>query len=106
MKLTKFKSGILFLVISVFIQVNHAAVKIGKKFEPHGRHTTIIHFDNNDGVVIDQDLLEIFNHPEVAECKIVVYSIVGEFRKGKSFFMNYALRFMYANVSRKIILKK
>ena len=70
------------------------------KRHPYGNHATIISFSSDKGVIFDQDSIEILNHPEVADRKIVVYSIVGEFRKGKSFFMDYALRFMYANVSK------
>lgn len=42
---------------------------------------------------------KVFLHPEVAGRKIVVISIVGPVKTGKSFFMNYCLRFLYANVS-------
>jgi hypothetical protein len=45
---------------------------------------------------IDRILLD----PLVIDRKIVVMSIIGEYRKGKSFFLNYCLRFMYANVSK------
>ena len=60
-------------------------------FEPVGDDTEVIVNDN----ALDQILL----HPEVKNRKIVVVSIIGAFRKGKSFFMDYCLRFMYANVS-------
>lgn len=49
----------------------------------------------NRNEVIDRILL----HPEVRDRKIVVISIIGEYRKGKSFFLGYCLRFLYANVS-------
>lgn len=49
--------------------------------------------------IIDQPELDhILNHAEVRDRKIVVFSIIGPQKKGKSFFMNYCLRFMYANV--------
>lgn len=38
-------------------------------------------------------------HPEVQYRKVVVVSIVGAFRSGKSFFLDYCLRYLYANVS-------
>lgn len=47
-----------------------------------------------------QALDEILLHPDVEDRQIVVISIVGAFRKGKSYFLNYCLRFLYANVSR------
>lgn len=43
-------------------------------------------------------LNEIFCHDEVKDREIVVFSIVGAFRQGKSYFMDYCLRFMYGNV--------
>jgi atlastin len=45
--------------------------------------------------IIDKMLL----HPEVQNRNIVVVSVIGEYRKGKSFLLDYCLRFMYANVS-------
>lgn len=44
-------------------------------------------------------ITKFFNQTELADRKIVAVSIVGDSKKGKSFFMNYCLRFMYANVS-------
>lgn len=49
---------------------------------------------------MDNDTLnDMFLHPDVKDRKIVAVSIIGAFRKGKSFLMDYVLRFMYANVS-------
>jgi Guanylate-binding protein, N-terminal domain len=31
---------------------------------------------------------------------IVIISVIGEYRRGKSFFLDYCLRFLYANVSK------
>jgi Guanylate-binding protein, N-terminal domain len=47
-----------------------------------------------------KSISSVLMHPEVRNRKIVAISIVGALRKGKSFFMNYCLRFMYANVRR------
>ena len=108
MGLKKFKTGILFLVIiSVFVQASYAekrsptiaAPKKNKKQHPHGKHTAVVSFDGNNGVIIDQDSIKMLTKYGVGDRKIVIFSIVGEFRKGKSFFMDYALRFMYSNVS-------
>lgn len=53
-----------------------------------------------DTVQVDYPKIETtFNHPEVADRKIVAVSVIGALRKGKSFLMAYCLRFMYANVS-------
>ena len=72
---------------------------VGEKKHPHGEPASLMSFHNGSIVVDYKKISEIFLHPEVADRKIVVVSIVGAFRKGKSFFMDYCLRFMYANVS-------
>lgn len=55
--------------------------------------------DINGKIIVDFEKLdEILLHPEVKDRKIVVVSIVGAFRKGKSFLMDYCLRYMYGNV--------
>lgn len=54
----------------------------------------------NQTIAVDYDSIDkIFLHSEVVNRKIVAVSIIGAFRKGKSFLMDYALRYMYANVS-------
>lgn len=62
------------------------------KFDPHGKF-----------IVDNETLDEMFSHPEVRDRKIVAVSIIGAFRKGKSFLMDYALRFMYGHVSKQIL---
>jgi Guanylate-binding protein, N-terminal domain len=58
--------------------------------------------ETNHSIVVDYDnITEIFNRDEIANRKIVAVSIIGALRKGKSFFLAYCLRYMYANVSLK-----
>jgi hypothetical protein len=77
----------------------HEAKAEESKQHPHGVHTGIITFSKKDGVSVDYESIKILLHPTLANRKIVVFSIIGAFRKGKSFLMDYCLRFMYANVS-------
>ena len=85
------------------LQVLIKANVVKRPNHPHGNPSNILRFDqvgNDTNVIVDKIALDrIFLHPEVKNRKIVVVSIIGAFRKGKSFFMDYCLRFMYANVS-------
>lgn len=65
----------------------------------YGQPFSLLNFENNTFTVENENIDNIFLHPEVANRKIVVVSIIGAFRKGKSFLMDYCLRFMYANVN-------
>lgn len=65
----------------------------------YGEPLNVIKFTNS---MIDFDkakLESLLLHQEVKDRKVVVLSIVGAFRKGKSFFLDYCLRFLYGNVS-------
>lgn len=67
---------------------------------PYGTPLNIMSINNNETIQVDYDSVDrIFLHPDVADRKVVVISIVGALRKGKSFFLDYCLRFMYGNVS-------
>lgn len=66
----------------------------------YGKPVSILNFRIAGKFIIDNSTLdEIFQYPEVKDRKIVAVSIIGAFRKGKSFLMDYALRYMYGNVS-------
>lgn len=65
----------------------------------YGDPLSIMWVSDNHSEIIDLDVIhDTFLHPEVVDRKIVVLSITGAVNKGKSFLMNYCLRFMYANV--------
>lgn len=54
----------------------------------------------NSKIEFDENALkELLLHSEVRDRKIVLFAIVGAFRRGKSFFLDYCLRYLYANVS-------
>jgi Guanylate-binding protein, N-terminal domain len=62
----------------------------------YGSPLSIIKFNGSVDIQLDKAGLEgLLLHPEV-----VILSIVGAFRKGKSFFLDYCLRFLYGHVSR------
>ncbi|CAO1444180.1 unnamed protein product [Diamesa hyperborea] len=64
----------------------------------YGAPVSVLNFNNEEKVVMNKlELCKIFLHPEVEKRKVVIVSIVGPFRQGKSFFLNFCLRYMYAN---------
>jgi Guanylate-binding protein, N-terminal domain len=76
------------------------------KNHPHGDPVSLMSIIK-DTVNVDYKKIEsTFDHPEVADRKIVAVSVIGALRKGKSFLMAYCLRFMYANVSEISLITK
>lgn len=64
-----------------------------------GHPVRIFSFNEGNAAECDSDVLEsILMNEHVKNRKIVVLSIIGAFRKGKSFLLDYCLRYMYANV--------
>jgi hypothetical protein len=67
---------------------------------PFGKAECIVEFsENNEFIINDGPLKKLLNHEKVANRKVVAFSIVGAFRNGKSFFLDYCLRYLYENVS-------
>ena len=67
---------------------------------PFGHSVNVLKFGDDNQVIVDNtELDKMFLHPDVKNRKVVVFSIIGAFRRGKSFFLDYCLRFLYANVS-------
>ena len=61
----------------------------------------LLNINGNDGELqFNQNTVnDLFMNPKLADRNVVVFSIVGAFRKGKSFLLNYVLRYLYSNVS-------
>ncbi|CAG9800754.1 unnamed protein product [Chironomus riparius] len=67
---------------------------------PLARPIVALKFINENDVFYNSTEIDrMLNHCNVKDRKIVVFSIVGSFRKGKSFFLDYCLRFLYAHYS-------
>ena len=67
---------------------------------PYGKNEQVFKFTQKSEVEIFTDpLKKLLMHPDVKYRKIVAFSLIGAYRKGKSFFLGYCLRFLYANVS-------
>ena len=73
----------------------------------YGKPVCVLEFkdqESGDRIKFDKEALEnILLHEEVKDRKIMAMSIVGAFRKGKSFMMDYFLRYLYAHVSTIIV---
>lgn len=66
----------------------------------YGKPLSIIKFNDSKQLEFDKSALDgLLLHPQVKDRKIVLLSIVGAFRKGKSFFLDYCLRYLYGHVS-------
>lgn len=64
----------------------------------------LLDFSDNDQktvLLVEDSIEKLFMDPLVYDRDVVVVSIAGAFRKGKSFLMNYMLRYLYANVSQR-----
>ncbi len=59
----------------------------------------MIQFFEKTASIDDLSFRQILLHPLVKNRKIVSVSIVGAFRKGKSFLLDYMLRYLYFTVS-------
>jgi len=67
---------------------------------PYGKPENVLGFSKYKEVFVrDEPLRQMFLHPDVKHRKIVAFSIIGPYRKGKSFFLNYCLRYLYTHVS-------
>lgn len=65
-----------------------------------GKPVVALEFKSNQNVFINTAEIEkLLNHRDVRDRKIVIFSIIGAFRGGKSFFLDYCLRFLYTHVS-------
>jgi Guanylate-binding protein, N-terminal domain len=66
----------------------------------YGKPLNVMTVKGDGGLKIEDSFLDkLFLDPAVKDRKPVIISILGDFRKGKSFLLDYFLRFLYANVS-------
>lgn len=73
-----------------------------------GHHTTnsetaaavqIINLDNHSFYVDSKTVEKILGNKRIRDRHIVIFSIVGALRNGKSFFLNFPLKYLHARVT-------
>lgn len=65
-----------------------------------GRPLQIITTTEDHKFELDEELLtQVLNRDEVKDRFVVVVSVAGAFRKGKSFLLDFFLRYMHSRVS-------
>lgn len=88
--------AILFIFIGIFGQqicaFGRGAESVSvAQFKENGKNTTI-------ELQLDE-LKTILEADDIKDRKVVVVSIAGSYRKGKSFLLNFFLKYLYAQVS-------
>lgn len=64
------------------------------------RPIQIVSTEDDHTFVLDEDTLtEVLLQDEIKDRFVVVVSVAGAFRKGKSFLLDFFLRYLYARVS-------
>lgn len=69
------------------------------------RPIQIVSTEDDHTFVLDEDTLtEVLLQDDIKDRFVVVVSVAGAFRKGKSFLLDFFLRYLYARVSLKLPL--
>ncbi|KAJ6641971.1 Atlastin [Pseudolycoriella hygida] len=58
----------------------------------------IVHLENHSLRVDTKMLNEILGNENIKDRRVMIFSIAGPYRKGKSFFLNFALKYLHAQV--------
>jgi atlastin len=68
----------------------------------HGKPIPIVLAEESHQFILDEEALEeILLKDEIKDRNVVVVSVAGAFRKGKSFLLDFFLRYMKATVNNK-----
>lgn len=59
----------------------------------------LVHKNENGEFISNlSEIEEILTDPEVRDLKVAIISVAGKYRRGKSFLLNFFLRYLYAKV--------
>ncbi|KAL7017429.1 hypothetical protein ACKWTF_010374 [Chironomus riparius] len=86
-------------VVALFIAICTLALS-GYTIAQQRSPVQLLHLSagNNSKIEFNENTVrDLFFNPKLKDRQVIVFSIVGAFRKGKSFLMNYLLRYLYAH---------
>ncbi|KAL7017428.1 hypothetical protein ACKWTF_010373 [Chironomus riparius] len=83
------------IIFSLIIVISYSGNSIAQKQAPV--QLLQLATGNDSTITLNEEVVKnLFLNSKLKDRKVVVLSIVGAFRKGKSFLMNYLLRYLYA----------
>jgi len=67
--------------------------------EVGGKALQVLVAEDDHSFVLDENALKsLLLHPQVRDRKVIILSVAGAYRKGKSFLLDFFLRYLYAKV--------
>lgn len=87
---------VFFLLICVVLISQHVA------YSENATAVQIVHLENHSIRVDSKILRQIFGNERIKNRNVMIFSIAGPFRKGKSFFLNFPLKYLYAKVKENV----
>lgn len=95
------RKSLFLLVLSIIMSSHHRLLHQGTKMGSEPCSVQIVRVNKEDhSFDLDTEALEkVLLAPEVRDKHVVVLSVAGAFRKGKSFLLDFMLRYMRRRVS-------
>jgi len=71
-----------------------------------GKAVQVVVAEDDHSFVLDENALKsLLLNPRVRDRKIIILSVAGAYRKGKSFLLDFFLRYLYAKVGWQLLLQ-
>lgn len=86
----------------VFVCDIHRDLYLRMRREPGPVQIVTVCKEDHSFALDTEALAQVLLAPEVRDKHVVVLSVAGAFRKGKSFLLDFMLRYMYRKVSRSV----
>lgn len=85
-------------IVCVLCVVGFFGLRISGESLKQGHAIQILEPDGNHSFRLNNESLNILQNEEIKDHHVVVFSIAGKFREGKSFLLNFFLKYLYAKV--------